>query len=383
MDGVFHLEPVGNLGNLMIEYMAALKFASLVPGCRISNIRLPTWGIDHPPIASPGPTAYQRDQQYLDLSLATSMRDGRVARIEWTGYGQRMEYFLPREHYDAIFVPPFSSNVGFGQDYLVCPVRAGDVLHGPSPAYPLTPVEFYADIVAQTGLTPVFIGQTELNDYTARLRERFPAAPFLHSGDPMLDFEMIRQSKNIVVGVSTFVWLAAWLSHADTIHMAVSGLYNPMQKRDVDLLPFGDARYHFWLFPINHATPLAEHAVAHRRIAPYWRLVPHDTLQRQFAEAPRFERTLAMMEAAFDEHYYLAANGDVAEVVRTGGLTSGLQHYRNHGYIERRYPFPLDEIWYAARYPLAAFEVAQGDYADFAHHYLMIGKSRGYRPTPG
>ena len=27
-------------------------------------------------------------------------------------------------------------------------------------------------------------------------------------------------------------------------------------------------------------------------------------------------------------------------------------------------------------------EVAQGDYAEFVHHYLAIGKARGYRPAP-
>ena len=32
---------------------------------------------------------------------------------------------------------------------------------------------------------------------------------------------------------------------------------------------------------------------------------------------------------------------------------------------------------------MAALEVAQGDYADLHHHYVAIGKARGYRPVPG
>ena len=101
---VFHVEQQGNLGNQMIQYMVALKFASLVPGCRISNVHLPTWGIDHPAVASAGPIFHQRAEQHLDQSLSTAMREGRIARIEWRGYGQRMENFLPREECDRIFM---------------------------------------------------------------------------------------------------------------------------------------------------------------------------------------------------------------------------------------------------------------------------------------
>ena len=90
-----------------------------------------------------------------------------------------------------------------------------------------------------------------------------------------------------------------------------------------------------------------------------------------------------MMEAVFDEEYYLSANGDVAAAVRPGGFVSGLDHYRHYGFQERRGPCAVDEVWYASRYPMAAFEVAQGDYANFTHHYVMVGKARGYRPTPG
>jgi len=32
--------------------------------------------------------------------------------------------------------------------------------------------------------------------------------------------------------------------------------------------------------------------------------------------------------------------------------------------------------------PTAAFELAQGDYTDFTHHYLVTGRERGYRPLP-
>jgi hypothetical protein len=382
---VFHLEPKGRLANLMIEYMVALKFGHMAGGGRISNISIPAWRIDHPPIESAGPVAVERREQHIDLpALADQVWSGQIRRVEWTGFGQRMENFLPPEHYQDVFVSPFKTPMGFGPEYLVCPVRAEDILHGPNPDYVLTPVEFYRDIAAMTGLAPVFIGQTESNAYMDRIRAAFPDAIFREpQDDPLIDFETIRQSRNVVIGVSTYSWLAAWLSRsADNIFLAVNGLFNPMQKTHVNLLPFGDPRYKFFLFPINYAVPLDRHAEVHRRIAPYWRQMPHAALRQQFSTAPRFERDVNQALAVFDKEFYLDANPDIAAVARQNGPGFARGHYADHGFRERRLPFRLDPVWYASQYPLAAFEVAQGDYAEFAHHYMAIGEARGYRPYP-
>jgi hypothetical protein len=380
---VFHVEPDGRLANLMIEYMVALKFIDMVSDCRISNISIPAWGISHPRIDSPGPVAFERQEQHINLPvLADQVRSGQIGRVDWKGFGQRLENFLPAERYQEVFVSPFQTSMGFGPEYLVCPVRAEDILHGPNAEYVLTPVEFYRDVIEMTGLKPVFIGQTHPNTYMDRIRSAFPDAIFREPQDnPLVDFETIRQSRSVVIGVSTYSWLAAWLSRSvQNIYLAVSGLFNPMQKPQVHLLPFGDARFKFFLFPINYAGPLAHYAEVHRRIAPYWRLVPHAALQQQLAHAPRFERKLDDALTVFDEAYYLAANGDVAEAGKAHGPGFGRAHYISNGFTERRLPIRLDRVWYASEYPLAAFEIAQGDYAEFAHHYMAIGKARGYLP---
>jgi hypothetical protein len=149
-----------------------------------------------------------------------------------------------------------------------------------------------------------------------------------------------------------------------------------------DLLPYGDARFRFFLFPINYAVPVHRHAEVHRAMAPYWRQMPHDALRLQFAGAPRFERRLSDFVAVFDEAAYLAANSDVAAAAQHNGPGFGRTHYLSHGFAERRVAMRLDAAWYASQYPLAAFEVAQGDYAEFAHHYISVGRARGYRPEP-
>jgi hypothetical protein len=370
---VFHLHPQGRLANLMIEYMVALKFTDMVRDCRISNISIPEWGIHHEPIDSEGPTAVERREQHVNLpAFADQVWSGQIKRVEWTDFGQRMENFLPPARYQDVFVSPFQAPMGFGPEYLVCPVRAEDILNGPHPDYVLTPVEFYRDIVDMTGLIPVFIGRTHPTPYMDRIRAAFPNAVFRDPQDnPLVDFETIRQSSNLVIGVFTYSWLAAWLSRsADNIYLAVSGLFNPMQAPNADLLPFGDPRYKFFLFPIDYAVRQECHAEAHQ------------ARHQQLTGAPRFPRDLNQALAVFDEAFYLDTNADVAAVAETVGSAFARAHYANYGFHERRLPMRLDPVWYASQYPLAAFEVAQGDYAEFAHHYVAVGKARGYRPYP-
>ena len=243
---VFHLKPMGRLANLMIEYMVALKFADRVCDCRISNIALPAWGIVHPSITIQvaGQVAIELQEQHIDLpALADRVWTGQLRRIEWTGFrpahgelpaagtvSARLRVAIPAPRWVS------------GRN--IWSVRSGrrTSCNGPNPEYVLTPVEFYRDIVDMTGLKPVFIGQTHPNTYMDRIRAAFPGAIFRDpQAHPLVDFETIRQSRNVVVGVSTYIWLAAWLSRSlDNIHLAVSGLFNPMQKPSVDLLPYGD-----------------------------------------------------------------------------------------------------------------------------------------------
>ncbi len=93
-------------------------------------------------------------------------------------------------------------------------------------------------------------------------------------------------------------------------------------------------------------------------------------------------RRLDAMLELFDEAFYLASNVDVAGGIQAGWLASGRDHYTMYGFKERRPPFALDAAWYAAKYKLAALEVAYGNYIDFTHHYVDVGRARGYRPTP-
>ena len=116
-------------------------------------------------------------------------------------------------------------------------------------------------------------------------------------------------------------------------------------------------------------------------MAPFWRPVSHDTLRRQLQEAPHFDPSHEEILAASMRNT-IRDEPDVAAAVGAGNTEGARAHYLLCGIREHRLPFSLAQAWYATRYPIAAFEVAQGDYGNFAHHYIAVGRARGYRPLP-
>ena len=380
---VFHIDPRGGFASRMFQYMTALKFVSLVPACRIANAVLPDWGIAHPPLPLPAPVVGAGVLQDKELSeLAAQMQNGAMRAVVYSGIDLDMANFLTAEEYRGIFQsraePPFRID----EQELVCPLGSEAVAEDTGPFHPLTPVEFYREIAEETGLAPVFVGDAVPRPYLDLLRAAFPQSRFVASGNPLLDFQAIRQAKTIVVGVNSFAWLAAWLSRADRIFMTVSAMFNPMQYHFANPLPFGDARYLFHLFPVNYAVALEHLAAAHRRIAPFWRAVPHEALQRRIKEAPRLDPPDPVILDNFDPEFYLSSNPDLLQLLGAGNTEGARAHYLLLGIRQHRLPFLLAPAWYAARYPMAAFEVGQGDYANFAHHYIAVGRERGYRPYP-
>lgn len=383
---VIHVEGRGRTANQMIQYMAAYAIATSVPGCRLSGVDLPEWGIHHPDIPSVATTRETRvsgtKMQIARSQLITDLTNRRFNRVHLESYAQHMDNFLAPEAYAQLFRADIPDVPVFGPDHLVIQVRAEELLQATHADYTLLPVAFYQEIVAQSGLVPVFVGQTAANSYVNRLRAAFPEAVFLPHESPVRDFETIRRAHNILIAVSTFGWLAAWLSKAERIYLPVTGIFNPAQFPEIDLLPLDDLRYRFYLFPANYAVPEAEVPEMHASLRGHWRLMDGGMIATLRAGRPRFGSPFELFCAHFDEAYYLAENAEVRAVVEKGGFKSGLDHYIYYGYYERRSPFRLDRGWYGKQYPMAAIEVGQGDFTDFHHHYLAIGRRRGYRPTP-
>lgn len=269
---IIHNVKGSNFGNLMIKYIVAKKIIERLDNILLSNYDMPYWNISCPVVNERGsdPLNAWHDQRIDINRMRYFIKSRLISSLELHGHLQRMENFPDKSIAKGYFASPSSSGTRFGERFLVCPIRGAEILDAIHPGYSLLPIGFYADIIDKTGLTPVFCGQTQENIYIQGLRRKFPNAIFLPTQGAINDFDIIRMSYNIVLPISTFAWLAAWLSDAASIFLPVYGLFNPMQFVDHDLLPIGDPRYLFYQFPIQEAVPLDEYEKAHMSIAGSW-----------------------------------------------------------------------------------------------------------------
>ncbi len=379
---VVHLFPVGDIGNQMIRAMAALRIAREVEDCRLSNIQLPQWGMNHPNIPPSGGLSVRFDHpRIMELpaeQMVQNLRAGNLERVEIASYAQHMRNFLPVEAYRESFPDLGADAPSFGADSIVINIRGGETLREAHPDYTLVPVEFYREIVSASKLQPVFMGQLEENPYLAELRGAFPQATFIPSRGPLHDFSLIRRAHNIVVAVSTFSWCAAFLSRAARVVLPVTGFYSPAQFPEIDLLPLEDARYEFHLFPVNYAVPVEEFARAHRAIQGHWRRVTPDELAAIRRRWPRVPVDKERFVELFDTQYYLSTYPDVRAAVSSGARASALDHYVKEGFYQRRLPFRFDRVAYVRKYVDVAVAIAAGEYAHPLHHFVERGRDAGY-----
>ena len=368
---------MGNVGNRMIQYLAALALASRVPGSRVVQVHLPEWGIQIPPVPPGDDRMEVVTTPAIELDrLAADLRAGTLDRVDVRTYAQRLGNFLPHAAYRRLFPGPALQGTGAGE--LLCNIRQGDILDARHPDYVLLPIDFYADLVAQTGLSPVFMGQLEDSPYARALRARFPAARFLPSQGAVADFTFIRASRHVVPAISTFSWLAAWLSDAESIHLPVLGLFNPAQARSTDLVPLDDPRYRFFAFPHHYAVPVDGFAEAHAAIRRLWRQMRPEALRALLCRTPP-PREAAAYLAAYAEGGYRLLYRDVAEAVAGGHMPDGRHHFVHYGLAEGRQPFLMDAARYCTAYPIAAIELAQGEAWDPVDHWVRFGRERGYQ----
>ena len=386
MEILIHVAQSGNIGNKMIQFMAALSLAARIPKSTISGIDLPEWGIFHPrvPTRPSTKTLVLSDvrRMHIDIdTVANGVLSGKYDQIVMNLYAQDIRNFLPVEYYKAIFKSSISVQ-GCDDSEIIINIRGGEVFSGKNRHYVTLPINYYKEIIAKTRLRPVFMGQLDKNAYITQLMNAFPNAQFVPSQGILHDFEMIRRSRNVVISVSTFSWLAAWLSDAEQIFMPLSGIFNPCQFPEIDLSPRLDKRFRYFLFPINYNMPVEEVERGHKAIDGLWREISPFMLEQIRLTRPRFLIDNEKMFGSFDEKYYLETFPHLMRALAVGGIRSGLEHYRGVGIKQGMEPFALDRVWYFCSYPLAAFEVGQGDFLDFHHHYVGIGKARGYVSVP-
>lgn len=267
MTKTIRITPIGRQGNWMFQYLLARILQLHVPEAVISGLNLPQFGI----VSGEGEMVAEDAHRieiaghvfpFADTVEALRRFNSVTVDIRWVC--MRMEYF--RQHLNfarSLFSIYPSLQSGFDERYLVVHIRAEDVLKGEHPNYTLLPIEWYRHLIESSGLAPVFVGQFSDDPYTIELRRCFPAARFIAHANPFDDFNVLRTSTNVVLSISSFAWLAAWLStSARRIVLPVAGIHNPLDRPDVDLLPVHDRRYEFRLFQREHWTCSAEQLAA-------------------------------------------------------------------------------------------------------------------------
>ena len=237
--------------------MIATTIARQVSGLKICGLDIPEWGIADDTEAS---RLFKQEcnktirltGHRLDVgAIVAALQSNSVECVEYDGWACRVEYYgEPAQFRDLFPTPEDLQGVGFPDSKLLVNVRAAEIVNGVHSDYIPTPISLIEHVITKTGLTPVFMGQLGEDWYSNLLRDKFPRCEFIPSRGPIHDFETIRQTRNVLIPVSTFSWLASWLSEECTnIHMPLLGMFNPLQRPDIDLAPLHDGRYTFYAFP--------------------------------------------------------------------------------------------------------------------------------------
>lgn len=345
--------------------MVGLALQRRIPGSRVTGVELPEWGIvggagpdrerfEHVQMVSLGNT------RSLNLSAAAAACNAaESSMIVIDDHVQRLEFLDGAESYRAVFREA-DAEEDFGADDLVINIRAADIRIG-VPHYPLVPVEFYVWLCERTGLRPVFCGQIEESAYVSKLRKHFPEARFIASRGAVGDFQLLRSARHVVPSVSTFSWLGAWLSRAQTIHLPLCGFINPSHLRHIDLVPSDDGRYRFYLFPLFHGLPEHEMLRFHERLAGWWREISAAQAGVLRSAAPFL--TPYRAEVPFNETWYLHQHLDAGEEISLGWFDNPLHHYlevgRLRGYCGTRMEAAGEALRLAGRNIAAGMRATQ------------------------
>ncbi len=389
MNGVVHITPRGNFGNRALQYLAALGIQRHAPQVRITNLMLPEIGLDAPAPAPPPKNSVGTgiDGFQLDVAgLADCLTRLVVASVHLEGYPFNLQNYPPRDVARGL-IPVLAGGddaVGFRRHELVCSVRGAEVLHNVHPDYLPLPPGYYRQLRERSGLELVFFGQIGDDPYSATLRAAFPRARFVGGLSPAHDFEVLRRSVNLAPSISTFAWLAAWLSHAERIYLPVGGIFSPVQLPMMGFLPVDDPVFAYTLLPYAKGVDLydkpARFFFVQEVVETSLRAVTVEEVRGLCSRAAALIGPRPLL-SGFDPEFYAAANEDVGSALNQG-LRSALHHYLHAGFREGRMPFAFDPSYYASFYPDAAMAIAAGHYTGPLQHYLAVGRGLGYRPLP-
>ena len=257
---LINLELQGNFGNRLIEIMVAEAIRKRSTQDVEIVLNSEVAGLSHPYRTSKevilpdslklSPTGSHR----IDLDeLASWLSSNENAILELRGYYQRIEFIENlRGYFTNKLLSPDSSLLNPGlEGFLVINVRGGDIMHGSGGTwyFPL-PFSYYEEIIADSGLPPLFIGQLD-SFYADLLARRFPNALFLECRNHLYTHQILRSSPNLAIPLSTFSWTAAFLSTSlQKLYFPLAGFFKQFNaSADMPCLLMNDPRVIYYDFP--------------------------------------------------------------------------------------------------------------------------------------
>ena len=224
----------GNTGNRMFQYAYLRRLQSYLPRSRIYGTDILDFVPRSEPYSGAGPVLQIKSgHRHPFETVSRAILDNRIRHFRFGGYVQRLEYLGTPEQARALFsLPGAPDDERFrtltSDTHITCIVRGNEILNAVHPDYPPTPVAFFRAAVEDSGRIPVLVGQTASSYYSDALRRAFPDCILYEHLTPVEDFRLISHSTNIASTVSTFAWMAAYLSStARRIYMPLFGLLNP------------------------------------------------------------------------------------------------------------------------------------------------------------
>jgi hypothetical protein len=242
----------GNFGNKMFQYAYLRRLQNFLPASEIFDANIPELGVRTEKYKGSGDSLliWKGHDLPFEVVARKILKSGHGC-LRFGGYVQRMEYLGSVDDLGSLFSLPKALDderfrILTSDRYITCIVRANEILKAVHLDYPPTPISFFRAAVLDSGRIPVLMGQTASSFYSDALRRMFPDCVVYDHVSPLEDFRFITHSTNVAIAVSTFAWMASYLSKsAKHLYLPVFGFYNRAQRKDIDLLPIGDVRYRF------------------------------------------------------------------------------------------------------------------------------------------
>ena len=264
----------GRLGNRIFNLMLGRTVGESIKNSRVVYEQLPEFG----QVKSPQPLNHlhrQWSRHVINLQghvvnwseLEEFLSDGEDGHILNHGLGMRFEYFGTQRAFWQERVGRLASETLVEKhedsETLYIHIRAQDILRGVNPDYFPLPVRFYRELLEQARDSGIrraeFVGQiTGQHPYLQELRAEFSDCTF-SVGDAMSDFIKLATARYRVLSISSFAWLAAWMSPTPSLTVIPrAGILNPEQRPDIDLLSEIDSTFVQCDFGISRLSPEEE-----------------------------------------------------------------------------------------------------------------------------